>query len=753
MHSLEGLQNATHLKTIYLSPDPLVGYNTPDPNKPGNQPSQAQRNGNLWDIRALASLNDLTEVNLSSFSINDISALAHKAQLKAAILDHNQIADISPLATDHQLNFKTPTSVNVGNQHILLTPVTLPKEVSTSNLGYTTPSFIIKNQQAQNLPITGLDSKTAGVYLNSFPTTGAVGNANANTLTWFHLQPDSTTDYGNLTASWSDPDCDFSGIIIQPYALADQVGTVTVQTQALQADGRQLNLGPTALISGTVGTTIDLNDNAATLNLLQEQTAKGYRLAMFLDGTGQYSDLLAGNGKTHKLNNFQFVLTTHSQHLTMLFYRDVAPWNVDIHYVWETPDHQLVPITDPDGHALEERVQDLAAPVRSLATYQKSFPDYVYQGAEISQNDRDWQPLPSLAQVSFLGDQQEIRLIYHPVNRATVTIQNMTTGKTLQTLTYTQDASLRGAWGTTSEFTSAPYLTALVKRGYRVIQDPTKTIKFAAQAAPVVNYVILVAQSQTAQLKTQQEVIHYLDHNQHPVAPTKIQTMTFLWVTNQVTKAVTIYQHAGTVALPELTAAGHPQGTGWRLATLTQSFEFPAVENPQVAGQRVVATTAVDQDLTQTPALATTANAADIVITVTYALQATPQPQPVQPTAPGVSVVTPTPEPPVIHTAIGDDQIHHPERPESQQNGVVEPLITGTIPVHSSPDLQTRPIVKSRPARRLAGQSPARTPQLPAEPQGQLPQTNERSANFYQLLGLSILSGCLGLMGIFKHRR
>lgn len=143
MYSLEGLQNATHLKTIYLSPDPLVGFYA---RKGGLQA------GNLWDIRALKSLQELTSVNISSFAINDISALADKKQLTEVELDHNQIADISPLASDQHLK-----TISMGDQHILLTPIVLPQELATTQLGYTTPSFIIKDQRNQNLPITGLD--------------------------------------------------------------------------------------------------------------------------------------------------------------------------------------------------------------------------------------------------------------------------------------------------------------------------------------------------------------------------------------------------------------------------------------------------------------------------------------------------------------------------------------------------------------------------------------------------------------------
>lgn len=137
MGSLEGLQYATNLTSIDLHPSTDISQEVF-----GN----IAQNGNLWDISALATLTKLQTVTISTFSITDISALADKPELTRVDLMYNQISDISPLATDAKLS---PKSTYLRFQHLLLTPITL----STGTTTYTTPSFIVKNLQGNNVPV------------------------------------------------------------------------------------------------------------------------------------------------------------------------------------------------------------------------------------------------------------------------------------------------------------------------------------------------------------------------------------------------------------------------------------------------------------------------------------------------------------------------------------------------------------------------------------------------------------------------
>src|SRR5699024_7804650 len=119
-------------------------------------------------------------------------------------------------------------------QHLLLTPITLRTDTTT----YTTPSFIVKNLQANNVPVLAFDPQS-DEYPSLFPSTADGGNLDDVTLSWSNILPDTTTNYGSFTTTWSDMSANFEGWIIQPYTLKDGIGNVTVNYQLLQADGQQ----------------------------------------------------------------------------------------------------------------------------------------------------------------------------------------------------------------------------------------------------------------------------------------------------------------------------------------------------------------------------------------------------------------------------------------------------------------------------------------------------------------------------------
>lgn len=291
LHTLEGLQYATNLETIVINPDSKLtgmayGENLKD------------LHGNLWDISALENLDKLQIVRMPMLSINDVSALANKPKLKELSLIFNQIADLSPLETNRGnpgLNLQHGFSY----QHILLTPVTLNPDIQQ----YTTPSFIIKDLAADNLPVKPFDPVTdKNAYPSLYPSTADSMNIDTTTLTWKQFLPDQKDYYGSLSSHWKDPNSDFEGWIMVPYQLKKDVGNVAVDYKLLQADGKLVTIAPTTVLSGTIGAPYNINTDANTKHAFDLANNRGYEESVILGGTGDYSDYLAGNGKATVVN-------------------------------------------------------------------------------------------------------------------------------------------------------------------------------------------------------------------------------------------------------------------------------------------------------------------------------------------------------------------------------------------------------------------------------------------------------------------
>lgn len=621
MRTLEGMQNATNLQTLYLSPDVIVSLNVF-----GN----ALKNGNLWDIRALSPLENLKSVNITLFSVTDISALGNKQFLTAANLSYNQITDISPLATDPLLDV---SKQSLGYQHVLLKPITLNTSLGAGNtgspaetLGYTTPSFIIKDLTAANLPIRGFNNDEGSLYPSLYPSSADTDNVNANTLTWYNLLNDTAAMYGSLSTTWSDPNSGFAGWILQPYALDEQAASMVVNVQLLQANGQQLTLGPSHVITGQVGDTINVQQDATVMTLLNQQLANGYQFSgLVLDGTGLYSDYLANNGKANAVTNWTTKLAAEAQNWTVLFFKDVQPWNVAVDYGYQDADGNFVAITDTTGAAVTATYNGTSDAELALNEYQQDFTDYVYLGARTTTDGQTWTLVGADALVPFLGAKQTIQMLYAQAKRATVTVIDATTGATLQTLDYTTNPELRGAIGTTSSFDSTTVIASQTGLGYVLVTDGTKNadgtsaIVFADTNAANTTYTITLAHGFETTVQNVTETVQYQDKGGTQVAPSVRQTVNFATVTDQVTQDVTRYVNQNQTAAPILDVTGTPTDATWTAYVAGATVTLAAIVNPGVTGMHVVATTDPANDLTQITAQGVTSASENLAYVVTYA--------------------------------------------------------------------------------------------------------------------------------------
>ncbi|HIW71590.1 MAG TPA: LPXTG cell wall anchor domain-containing protein [Candidatus Levilactobacillus faecigallinarum] len=622
MRTLEGLQNATALESIYLYPNVNV--------------SQAvfgtyMKNGNLWDIRALSTLTNLKNVDITLMSINDITALGNKDQLTHVGLTYNQITDISPLSTNKNLDIKNGTELS--QQHVLLAPVTLNDQLAKGQnavdgglLTYTTPSFIIKNLNAANLGIRGFDNADASLYPSLYPSSSDTGNVNDNTLSWYNLLESTNGKYGSLSTLWDDPDSSFSGYIIQPYDLNAEAANLTVNVQLLQPDGQQLNLGPATTLSGKIGDVVNIQSNPTVMTLLNQQHSDGYQFSgLILDGTGKYSDYLAGNGLANAVPTWEAKLTEEAQNWTILFYKDVLPWKVTVDYGYTDETGKFVPITDTDGTALQSTHTGTSDEELPLSHYAKDFPDYVYTGAVTSTDGTTWTPI-SGENITALGLTQTVHLVYAQAKRATVTIKDATTGETLTTYDYLTNPELRGAYGTTSDFDSAAFIAAEVAKGYVLVSDATKAadgtsaIHFQATDAAVTDYAITLAHAFAVTNQTITQTIGYQDNHGVKVADDVTHTMNLATVTDQVTQDSVTYSQADAqqaIALDDIT--GQPTDAAWVVYPAGGDLTFAAVTNPTVTGMHVLSTSDPAGDLTQVTAQTVTSADTDLAFVVTYA--------------------------------------------------------------------------------------------------------------------------------------
>ncbi|MFC6208150.1 mucin-binding protein [Levilactobacillus tongjiangensis] len=763
MQTLEGLQNAVNLQVLDISPNmyvSLAAYGT------------YEKNSNLWDIRALSGLKNLREVRLPMAAINDISALGNHDKLTAVGLIDNQITDISPLATDKNLLI---SNANLIKQHVLLAPIKvsdkLAKEANTTDTGmltYTTPSFIIKDLTASNLPIQGFDNASDLTYPSLYPSSSDAGNLNSNTLTWYNLLNSTDSTYGSLSTTWSDTNSDFAGYIIQPYELAANVSDLNVNIQLLQANGQQLNLAPATLISGEIGSSVNVQENATVQTLLNQQLSKGYTFSgLILDGTGLYSDYVAKNGKANAQASWSTTLGDESKNWTILFYKDVMPWTLSVGYGVKDASGNYTPITNADGTAVTANYKGTSADKLALTDYEKDFDDYVYTGAETSADGQTWTDISQAADIPYVSDIQAVRMVYAQAKKATVTIKDATTGKTLQVLDATTNPELKGAIGSTSSFDSNTVIAPELAKGYTVVSDTTKNadgtsaIVFAKDATANLNYTITLAHA----FKTVEQAVHeqitYQDKQQKTVAAPVTKTVNFATVTDQVTQDAVTYSKLDATATPELDATGKPTDTSWVVYQAGSNLAFAAVKNPSVTGMHVVSTTDPANDLTQTVAQPVAPTTADLSFVVTY--EANPTSGGGDNGNNGGGTVTPpvTPTTPTPGNNGGAAVKVAPKKPTKVTKGA-KPSQGGQAVIVNKKT--TRGAGHQAGATVTAGGQGAKVQSLTAPvakpatasttdlKAAQLPQTNEQQRNGLAVIGLALLGVLTSVVGWKKRR-
>lgn len=150
IESLEGLQYATNLEVLDLSPD--IDSNI---NFFGN----AYWHSHLQDISALKNLNKLTDIYMEMCSIYNISALSNKPKLKNLGISYNGITDFSPLKSDTKL----PTYVTAYYQVVVTPQIMVDK-----GRHYITATYNFKDIDGSNIPIRVANDEKKDYYVSDY---------------------------------------------------------------------------------------------------------------------------------------------------------------------------------------------------------------------------------------------------------------------------------------------------------------------------------------------------------------------------------------------------------------------------------------------------------------------------------------------------------------------------------------------------------------------------------------------------------
>jgi len=286
--SLDGLEYATSMKSIYLTPDLGAVY----------AHYGKAVHGSLTDIDALAGLENLRSVNLQSNSLKDVSALA-TLQLTDLSISYNAITDVSPL---QHLDVSLLGRTNIGYQQVFLPTIT----INPKNGSYIMPSFIVKNLTGENVsinpegyvPALGASSSATGTSLD------------ATTIEW----TDFTANEGYLLMTWADSwlgnndNFPYDGYIILPFVIDESIGNISVNY--MMENGTVLV--PSLTLSGKLGDTYDLS----TLAEVQDQVAalKARHLELVrVDGNETWTASETPASLTYVFRQEQVAFKVHAQ--------------------------------------------------------------------------------------------------------------------------------------------------------------------------------------------------------------------------------------------------------------------------------------------------------------------------------------------------------------------------------------------------------------------------------------------------------
>ncbi|MFC6253590.1 DUF5776 domain-containing protein [Secundilactobacillus hailunensis] len=355
--------------------------------------------GNLWDISALAGLPNLKAVKILDQPIQDMSVLRSLPQLTSIDIGWGQVSDPSGL------NVNYPQSI-LRYQYIPISPMVFP--VGTTSVQITFNVVGTDGLPRTVNPYGGISYPGDNGY-SVIASTANAARVGTNTIVFSNLLTPPNGRYGVLTAFFPMAQPNgvtqdaFDGYITIPYLISNTRGRVNVNYQYLQTDGQQPEIGASATLTNTIGTAFDLNNNSATnfpMSYLVDKLGSKY---IVLNGTGKYSDYLAGNGQANR------VVTTGTfaaadTNLTVLF-ADTIPATVQHGYyqggnfISFGQDDEVD--TDINGGPL-------------ISSTVKSIPHYTFSGAAVVDPNGVVIPI-SATTVPYLIPGYTLRLTYAPV--------------------------------------------------------------------------------------------------------------------------------------------------------------------------------------------------------------------------------------------------------------------------------------------------------------------------------------------------
>ena len=173
IQSLEGLQYATKLESINLSPSidlNLRYYGT------------ALVYSTLYDISALKDLNNLSSVVLQQCQIRDISALANKPKLYDCSISYNAITDFSPLGSDE--NLRKNGILSAYYQAGAYSPLGVSQKAPYITVTY--PPFIDVDGSQMTIRIANDDNEDhfASAYLSKWKDNAGQVTADGQHVVW-----------------------------------------------------------------------------------------------------------------------------------------------------------------------------------------------------------------------------------------------------------------------------------------------------------------------------------------------------------------------------------------------------------------------------------------------------------------------------------------------------------------------------------------------------------------------------------------